>query len=431
MALLDIEARRKLFSSLQFIISTLTFGGLTVLIIAILSSKKTRVQPFNIYLVNLEIVDAVLNLLYVFVALWYWRRSTVLASTEDISQNEQQQNETDQKLTTLTNALVLFATTANMWLNGVVGYQIHRLLKNSHLAIRVSPPTFQRIRIETLVCYGLAICLSFGYYVLSINHININNTNGQEGFDNENDDDGNDTNDNEEQKQPQPVAWALVIAPAVPLIYILYIIIRIWKDGLLPISDQRTRTMTIYFGRIVFVFFVFYLPGTIFFVLGLSLIDRWASSVGNLLFALQGSFSLGVALMKPDVYDSVRQLFRRCCNCCCYKNCVEHKARKSGRDENNRREEEILTNIYNNNGVENGEDNFVDSNDDSKKNNNGPIYHSSPINSPTNAEDVLTVQDEGKETIGRIDESKEDSISQITGNNGLISNSAIEGSLPE
>ena len=281
------ERGRKIVGGVQVTISTITLIGLTILILSILSSKQTRSQSFNIYLVYLQTVDAILNLSLITATIFYWQQSNDIYDDND-PDDRNQQHETNQYFWSITESVVIFATVANMWLNAIIAYQIYKLLRNSFMVRRTEPPTVKRIFFQSLIVYAVAICVASLHFW-----------------------DHQQNSDNTDSAAAEEWAPALIFGPIIPFLYILYVSVRIYQTKLLRLSDQRTRVMAIYFGRIVLVFLCFYIPGTTFFLIGVINYIEWARSVGNLLFSLQGTFSLAVALMKPDVRNAVR-VFIRC-----------------------------------------------------------------------------------------------------------------------
>jgi len=53
--------------------------------------------------------------------------------------------------------------------------------------------------------------------------------------------------------------YSLLAMAAIPFVFIPYVTFRIYKTGLLSTTGQ-TRAMTVYFGKIVLIFFCFSLP---------------------------------------------------------------------------------------------------------------------------------------------------------------------------
>ena len=293
--------QRRVFGTLQIIVSGIVLVCLLILILGLLKSRQCRTQPFNIYIIGIEFADIIMNLTFVIISIWYWLTST-----------QEALDQTTPLFWKITKTTIVFSTTANMWCNGVVGYQVYRLLKNSHQARRVNAPTIRRVLIELTCVYIFAGGLA-GLFVyagnqqdsLVLDSDNSTVINGASGA----------------------VLYMTIFGPILPLLYISYVCIQIYRNNLLPITG-RTRTIAIYFARIVLVFFVFYLPGTIFFVSGLASSEvGWLRNIGTLIFALQGGFSFWVALKKPDVHHAVLEEFLGqswiCCNhescCCCRK----------------------------------------------------------------------------------------------------------------
>ena len=112
------------------------------------------------------------------------------------------------------------------------------------------------------------------------------------------------------------VFFWLVMLPlfnGIPTVYVGWVTFDIWRRKLLPPSGKR-RLLAIYFGRIVLVFLLMWVP---FFLLSFVLLS-WMPTVvlfiGGTLSHLQGPASAAVSLLKPDIWLAVKRFFK--CQCC-------------------------------------------------------------------------------------------------------------------
>lgn len=82
---------------------------------------------------------------------------------------------------------------------------------------------------------------------------------------------------------------------------------HIWYRNLMPPTGRR-RTLAIFFGRIMAVFAIMWLPS---FVFGLTGAGRpWLVFVGGSFGLLQGTVSAAITLTKPDIRDAFSRLIR-------------------------------------------------------------------------------------------------------------------------
>jgi hypothetical protein len=99
----------------------------------------------------------------------------------------------------------------------------------------------------------------------------------------------------------------------IPSTYIVFVTYQIWKRNLLPPTDKR-RLLTVYFGRLVLVFYVMWLPTLVILFVLPSFVPPWAHFWGGMWSHLQGAVSSAIAVLKPDIYDAVKT-FLTCQSC--------------------------------------------------------------------------------------------------------------------
>ena len=98
----------------------------------------------------------------------------------------------------------------------------------------------------------------------------------------------------------------------IPSVYIIYVTYRIWRYKLIPPTGKR-RLLTVYFGRLIFVFYIMWLPTMILLFVIPSYGPTWVHFLGGLWSHLQGAVSMAVSLMKPDIASAVKHLLL--CQC--------------------------------------------------------------------------------------------------------------------
>ncbi|CAB9531648.1 expressed unknown protein [Seminavis robusta] len=98
----------------------------------------------------------------------------------------------------------------------------------------------------------------------------------------------------------------------IPFAYIGYICYDIRKRQLMPPSGRR-RMLTIYFGRLIGVFVIMWIPTFVLLWVAGPWLPPWLHFAGGTWSHLQGAVSAGFSLMKPDILNAVKCfLFCRC-----------------------------------------------------------------------------------------------------------------------
>jgi len=214
----------------------------------------------------------------------------------------------------LDNALIIACSTANVWLNAIVAYEVYALLSKSHRRVRVVPPTIKKAVLQGAVVYLYAmITFLVHYYVDGFvdNHVLA------------------------------PTYFMLSIG--LPIVYLLYVCISIWYRGLLPRpaimttpaatatatattttrNDEGLRELALYFFRVIIVYFIVWLPALVLIVCSGPVRTRdyhkcyetecdfgnptWYP-IGLLFCSIQPIISTGIALTKTDVREAVWDL---------------------------------------------------------------------------------------------------------------------------
>jgi len=104
----------------------------------------------------------------------------------------------------------------------------------------------------------------------------------------------------------------------VPILFVVYVCIRVWKDKLLPLNGE-TRALALFFIRIAVVFFAVWIP----IVIAMQVLITKFKVIANFdltffathLLVIGGEIiSAVLAMTKPDVRHSVKSLL--CCGNC-------------------------------------------------------------------------------------------------------------------
>jgi len=107
-----------------------------------------------------------------------------------------------------------------------------------------------------------------------------------------------------------------VVLMLIPIIYVVAIRIQIWRKNLLP-KEGKTKTISIFFMRIMIVFFGFYVPNALLtqFAQGHGTYQDasffWVERFLHLLHALQAVVTLYMVAYKEDIRTAALSNFRR------------------------------------------------------------------------------------------------------------------------
>ena len=263
---------------------------LTIFLSLIMASPKVRRQSFNLYLLYLMIPDFSFSLLCGITCLMnaihgsYWSHWMC---------NFQQW-------------YCVWGIGSNCWINAIITWELHKLLKCCQQTKRYTIPPPQRVTCQALTVYlccaflgtwGLFEREHFPYHALQSSGLACIPV---------------------ETDQASSLFFWLVFFPiysGIPVVYVIYVTVDIWRRRLLPPAGKR-RLLALYFGRIVVVFLVMWGP---FFLLNFVFalwMPTWVMFFGGIFSHLQGPASAGVSLLKPDIYVAVQDLLH--CKCCCF-----------------------------------------------------------------------------------------------------------------
>jgi len=195
---------------------------------------------------------------------------------------------------------IVFATSGNSWLNLAAGWELHSLLRASKGFQKYKLPSARRITFTAVSVY--AYCCFIASWALWAGHV-----------------------DNFPHRivsfsrlgcmpldysRHSSIFFYLVYMPllvGIPFFAIFGMGFHIWYNSLMPPTGRR-RTLAIFFGRIMAVFAIMWLPS---FVFGLTGAGRpWLVFVGGSFGLLQGTVSAAITLTKPDIRDAFSRLIR-------------------------------------------------------------------------------------------------------------------------
>jgi len=252
----------------SLVLGCFTLGFVMVLMISILRSKEVRRRRFNAYLVflfgpsSIFIASTIVTSPLIFNCIF----SAWLADTW----------------------AAYFYATANVLLNAVIAHDIYVLLRNSKECLRTKPLPLVTVYKRVTAVYVIAVLHGTLTTIVVSNKI--------------------ESMQSYSHAQRVYIWTTASLIFLLPVFYVLYICIRVWKDKLLPLSGD-TRTLAFYFLRIAIVFFIIWFPVAIIELLYYSRFgyDRYLYDLTYLVLAGE-IFSAALALTKPDVLLALKRL---------------------------------------------------------------------------------------------------------------------------
>ena len=254
-----------------------------LLIVAILRSPKLRNRPFDLYILCIAIPDFWSGISCMFVCLLSVPNSTYISENWCGYQSF------------FLNASVA----ANTWMNAVIVYQIHKLLRFSHTRRRYFPPTKKQVccHVGCVYTYSIlwgAVCAIQkvlpshaygGFYCIPM------------------------------EQEGNSWFFYLIFLNGVfvmPAIYATGALTHILWNGLLPKTGRR-RQLAIFMIRIIFLYFVVFLPVAISVLIGNFVFfgTDWGYYVPAVMTHLQGILTTSLCYWtNKDYSDSMDKVLR-------------------------------------------------------------------------------------------------------------------------
>ena len=265
----------------------------TVIVATILSSilfyKEVRKSPFNQFLIGLMIPDLVFSFPCVFVCY-------MSAAVEHFYSSG---------MCNFQSFFLTWGITGNAWMNLIISLEVYKILKCSRNGIRYIPPKNSNIWKRIVAVYVYASILASlvfipredsnfpfkvgvyaGAYCMPV-----------------------------EYSVPSALLLFLVFLPliaGIPMLVAGYVFYDVYfRSNLMP-KNGKGKLLSIYFMRIIIVFFVWWMPG-LCVALVFTGFDPWFLWAFGLVWNhLQGSVSALLMLFKPDIKEAV---FSFICGC--------------------------------------------------------------------------------------------------------------------
>ena len=197
-------------------------------------------------------------------------------------------------------AMSLNLLVANIWMNAIVCFEVMLLLKRSQRGEFIDPPSLTRVNLQASAVFCLVIT-SFSLVFFFWDQIDKATADG----------------DAEKSQFYNTLfaAWSFLVAVP-PILYVIYVNTLVWCcRGYMPsknirasFNDKRTRTLAIYFLRIVGVFFVIWIPAIACIAVSNYSGTSWTLFVAATLAACQPIATTAAILCKPDARRHILDL---------------------------------------------------------------------------------------------------------------------------
>lgn len=212
-----------IYSPLLFLFSFVVM----IVFLAIITNPKVRRNPFNKYILFLSFPDFVYSFLCAI---------TCLASALNNGYSSWE-------MCQFQVFYLYFGCSANSWLNGVMAWEVYKLLRSSSIRRRYFPPSNRQVYLTSCACYAIALvaaCLPLmGNFVDWIPEPGI-----QAGF----------LCQAVEENVTHTIVWWFLVAPvtfALPYLVATFVFYDVLiRSKLLPPKGKR-RELTVYFFRYV------------------------------------------------------------------------------------------------------------------------------------------------------------------------------------
>eukprot|EP00934_Nitzschia_sp_Nitz4_P004722 Nitzschia sp. Nitz4//scaffold174_size87051//48049//49275//NITZ4_005112-RA/size87051-processed-gene-0.90-mRNA-1//-1//CDS//3329538881//4712//frame0 len=260
-------------------ITALTSCFVFLLIVALLRSKRVMSNPFNLYLLCIAIPDFWISFLCFFTCVFSAPKSSFVSEW----------------MCGFQSFYLNWGFVANCWLNAVIFFQIHKMLRHSKIRRRYIPPTHKQVLTHVGLVYAYAtlwgfLCgFNFDFLPLS-SHLYYGFSCGPM-----------------EYSLASTLFFWLVFLPFTtgnPLIFATYVTVDIIRNKLLPPQGKR-RALSLFLLRLCFLYFAAWFPFIVLFFVGnfvvINPLMSWSAAA---ISHLQGLFSVLFCLINPDIRRS-------------------------------------------------------------------------------------------------------------------------------
>ena len=244
------------------------------------SNKNSRTaviyNPYNMYLCFLAVPDLILNAyLLGMYSSFANQKYNPIYSAGSIVWNE---IAPPAAFASFEGAFVVACSTANLYLNVIISFEMFLLLKSNHDIQRYAPPKLQKVVFQSISVYVFAIIIFVTHYFIcravSEGKILFLKTN---------------------------TVWSLIVTYILPIGFFAGVCFLIWYRSYIKATTRKPRQCVLYFFRIIVVFCIIWLPGMLLLVIGTPTRNGTLISLGLLFCAIQPIVSTCMAMTKHDV----------------------------------------------------------------------------------------------------------------------------------
>ena len=258
----------------------------STLLLSIVTHRRNRREPFNLYLIYLIIPDLVFSFYcavtcftnFIFGAYW----SEAMCKFQAI--------------------YCVFGIGSYAWLNAVITFELHKMLKMAKTQVitgqRYLPPTPGVITKQACAVYLYTVLLGVATVVPFV-PVNERLITGLACLP-------------ADFSHMSSVVFYLLFLPlfaVIPVGYVAYAAYDIYRHELLP-TTGKSRLQAFFFGRLVVVYLIFWIPSILFIFVLSPWTNQWITWISGGWSHLQGLVSAIVSLMKPDLYKGFVNFFR-------------------------------------------------------------------------------------------------------------------------
>mmetsp|Transcript_18138 Transcript_18138/g.49498 ORF Transcript_18138/g.49498 Transcript_18138/m.49498 type:complete len:547 (-) Transcript_18138:67-1707(-) len=280
----DLHIQFAILGSINVVVAL--FTGL--LCLAILKSKRLRQKPFDLYLLFIALPDFVSGFCCMLTCLMSARGREYVG----------------ERMCGFQSFYLNATVSANTWMNAVIVYEIHKLLRFSHMRRRYSPPTQRKVIWQAVAVY-LYACLWGTICALQVDIFGLPFPSHAYG--------GFYCIPMEEKGN----SWFfyLIFLPgvfALPSVYAVFVLVDIMWRGMLPPTGKR-RALAIFLMRIVFLYFVVFIPLAMSILIGnfVYFESSWGYYVPAVMTHLQGILTtLLIYFTNDKIATSMRKVLK-------------------------------------------------------------------------------------------------------------------------
>lgn len=217
---------------------------------------------------------------------------------------------------------------ANLWMACIIFGRLFELLVATKNARQFEPPKMSRVLTESIAVHIFSVIMA-SLTLIPVEFIHkATEMSGCEAFPQE----GN--------TGQYIFYWAfyLPLTALVPTVWVTGLSVAIWWRELLPVNG-KTRSLLLYFARLLAVIYVVTLAVIISFLFG-----GWVQDIAFVMFNLVGLLSVFLALMKKDIMRCWKELWT--CSTSSHEICVEDDNTNPGSESRERFKVKLDVSVY-------------------------------------------------------------------------------------